>query len=114
MIHRAGEIHHDASELGTSDGGAVELVMGPIKHGEFEAKTDNTGARDVCYRNTVTGNQRHVDRKVFKMREMRREKKAKVKHISTHENASDMLTKALDNTTFHRHRATNMNLAAVA
>ena len=56
----------------------------------------------------------HVDRKVFKMREMRREKKAKVKHISTHENASDMFTKALDNTTFHRHRATNMNLAAVA
>ena len=74
--------------------------------------TDNSGARDVCDRVTISAGQRHVERKVLKMRELRHEKKAKVKLVPTAENAADMFTKVLDNATFHRHRATVMNLAA--
>ena len=40
--------------------------------------------------------------------------KVKVILVPTAENAADILTKAVDNNTFERHRATIMNLHAAA
>ena len=60
-------------------------------------------------RATVGRHSRHVERKVFKMRELRFAGKVKVELVPTKDNASDMLTKALDEYTFARHRDTIMN-----
>ena len=67
------------------------------------------GAYDLCRRATVGRHSRHVERKVFKMRELRFAGKVKVELVPTKDNASDMLTKALDEQTFARHRDTIMN-----
>ena len=38
--------------------------------GAIKCFTDNKGAHDLCHRFTSAQNSRHVDRKLFKMREL--------------------------------------------
>ena len=52
----------------------VEELMGDIKHGPVEVGTDNTGAYHLCNSSTTGQNSRHVERKVFKMCELRRKR----------------------------------------
>ena len=85
---------------------------GNIQHGAVEVYTDNKGAHDLCKRTTVGPNSRHVERKVFKMRELYHAGKVTVKLVPTANNSSDLLTKALPNEVFKRHRATIFNSAA--
>ena len=70
------------------------------------------GAYDLCHREGPGKNSRHIDRRAFKMRELRGTGKVKVRLVPTSENEADMLTKPLDVSTFRIHRATMMNLLA--
>ena len=79
-----------------------------IKHGPVEVGTDNSGAFDLCHRTTRGRHSRHVERKYFKMRELKHTGKVKLLLVPTKEMAADMMTKALDDATFIRHRATVM------
>ena len=45
--------------------------MGYRREGPIAAGTDNKGAYDLGHRFTSAQNSRHVDRKLFKMRELR-------------------------------------------
>ena len=55
LIHVDGTLHHIGYRR-----------KGPIKVG-----TDNKGAHDLCHRFTSAQNSRHINRKLFKMRELR-------------------------------------------
>ena len=83
-----------------------------IEHGPVEVGTDNKGAHDLCHRTTVGQNTRHVERKVYRMRELHHENKVKVILVPTPENYSDALTKALATDLFRKHRDTIFNAAA--
>ena len=88
-------------------------AVGQIVHdGPVEVETDNSGARDLCRRSTVGANSRHVERKVFKMRELQHQGKVRVGLIPTALNAADLFTKPLPNKVFAEHRATVYNFAA--
>ena len=103
-VKAAAATEHGPTLVGTDNKGAYDLPHGPTLVG-----TDNKGAYDLCHRATVGRHSRHVERKVFKMRELRFAGKVKVELVPTKDNASDMLTKALDEHTFARHRDTIMN-----
>jgi len=107
----AHEMYHDAA---TKMSAALsEMPMGIISHdGPVEVFTDNSGAKDLCLRSTVGANSRHVERKVFKMRELHHEGKVRVGLVPTAENAADIFTKPLPNKIFAKHRATIYNFAA--
>ena len=119
LKHLGHEFDEDV-EATTSDPDAHRMIhrafemTGAFRHGPVECGTDNKGAHDACQRDTVTPMARHVERKVLKMRELRMAGKVKVILVPTAENAADILTKAVDNNTFERHRATIMNLHAAA
>ena len=81
-----------------------------IVHGPIGVHTDNSGAYNLCHRTTVGKNSKHVERRVYKMRELQHQGIVKVNLIPTAEMPADLLTKALDDKTFHRHRKTIMNL----
>ena len=83
--------------------------VGEIVHGPTEANVDNSGAYSLCQRATNGKNSRHVDRKVYKMRELRREGKVKMKQVPTDEMRADMMTKSLDDKLFRIHRAACMS-----
>jgi len=74
--------------------------------------TDNKGAYDLCHRYTSAQNSRHIDRKLFKMRELRGAGVVSVAHVETKLNPADIFTKITDRQTFERHRATILGLAA--
>ena len=74
--------------------------------------TDNKGAYDLCHRFTSAQNSRHIDRKLFKMRELRGAGVVSVAHVETKLNPADIFTKITDRQTFERHRATILGLAA--
>ena len=83
------------------------------KHeGPVEVSTDNKGAYDLCHRFTSAANSRHVDRKLFKMRELRGAGTVMVKHVGTDHNPADLFTKVLGRQVFEKHRRTVLNLAA--
>ena len=75
-------------------------------------KTDSKSAHDIVNSSNVTANSRHIERKVFKMKELCARGIAKVTLVPTAENAADLLTKALETKVFKQHRATIMNLHA--
>ena len=81
-------------------------------HAPVEVKTDNKGARDLCYREGPGTHTRHVDRKMFKMRELRGAGLVRVTLIPTDENEADIFTKPLDRAPFERHRDKIMNRAS--
>ena len=79
----------------------------------IEVCTDNKGAYDLCHRYTSAQNSRHVDRKMFKMRELRGCGKVTVRHIPTDKNPADLFTKILTRSVFEKHRSTVLNLPAL-
>ena len=80
--------------------------------GAIEAFTDNKGAYDLCHRYTSAQHSRHVDRKMFKMRELRGAGVVTVSHIPTDDNPADLFTKILTRAVFEKHRAFVMNTKA--
>ena len=86
--------------------------LGDIEHPPVEVGVDNKGAYDLCHRTTAGKNSRHVERKVFKMRELRHVGKVRLTLVPTAEMRADMLTKPLDDETFARHRDAMMNTSA--
>ena len=82
-------------------------IDGPISVG-----TDNKGAYDLCHRYTSAQNTRHIDRKLYKMRELRGAGRVTVKYVPTGDNTSDIFTKVLSRQPFEKHRRVVLNLAA--
>lgn len=77
----------------TSKGGIHQAR--DIVHGPIETNTDNSGAYNLCYRTTVGKNSKHVERRVYKMRELKHQGIVRVNLIPTAEMPADLLTKAL-------------------
>ena len=75
-------------------------------------ETDNKGAFDLCHRFTSAQNSRHIDRKLFKMRELRGAGAVDVRHVSTDLNSADLFTKILGRQVFERHRKVVLNTPA--
>ena len=74
--------------------------------------TDNKGAYDLCHRFTSAQNSRHIDRKLFKMRELRGLGVVSVKWVPTEDNTADIFTKVLNRQPFEKHRRAIFNLDA--
>ena len=55
---------------------------------------------------------RHIDRKLFKLREMRGAGIVKVQYIPTDENTADLFTKVLKRQPFEKHRKVVLNTGA--
>ena len=66
----------------------------------------------MCHRFTSAANSRHVDRKLFRMRELRGAGVVTVAHVPTEFNPADLFTKVLGRQEFEKHRRTVLNLAA--
>ena len=94
----------------------IEVVrfLGHDIDGTVEARTDSKAAYDLCHRFTSAQNSRHVDRKLFKMRELRGAGLVTVRYIPGELNPADLFTKILGRQVFERHRKTVMNLSADA
>ena len=54
---------------------------------------DNSGAVELAKHRKSCDRSRHVQRRYFKVRELVAEGEIEVRHIDTHENVSDILTK---------------------
>jgi hypothetical protein len=99
---------------------AIELlfVLGVLRDLGYETEeptqvfTDNKAAHDLCNRFTTAQNSRHIDRKMFKMRELRGAGVVTVSHVPTDENPADLFTKVLSRQVFEKHRATILNSRA--
>ena len=91
---------------------ALLEFIGYEHDGEVEVNTDNKGAYDLCHRFTSAANSRHVDRKLFKMRELRGAGVVKVNHVPTELNPADLFTKVLSRQSFEKHRRHVLNLDA--
>ena len=87
----------------------VEFVGHKIE-GPIDVATDNKGAYDLCHRFSSAQHSRHIDRKMFKMREMRGNDIVEVRHVPTDNNPADIFTKILSRQPFERHRKTILNL----
>jgi len=77
----------------------------------MDAGTDSKTAYDLCHRFTTSTNSRHIDRKMFKMRELRGAGRVVVRHIPGETNPADLFTKILSRQPFEKHRKTVLNLA---
>ena len=75
-------------------------------------ETDNKGAHDLCHRFSSAQHTRHIDRKLFKLREMRGAGLVTVKYLGTEEITADLFTKILDRQALEKHRKTVLNAAA--
>ena len=97
---------------------AIELLyidsllrfIGYETDGPIEVATDNKAAYDLCHRFTSAQHSRHIDRKLFKMRELRGARRVVVKHVPTEVNPADLFTKVLGRQPFEKHRRTVLNL----
>ena len=97
---------------------AIELIhvrellefVGHVHVGPVDVSTDNKGAYDLCHRFTSSANSRHIDRKLFKIRELRGSGAVNVKIIPTDDNEADLYTKILKRAPFEKHRKTVLNL----
>jgi hypothetical protein len=78
----------------------------------IEVCTDSKAAYDLCHRFTSAQNSRHVDRKLFKMRELRGAGVVVVRHIPGETNPADLFTKILSKQPFDKHRKVVLNLPA--
>ena len=70
----------------------------------ISVETDIKGAYDLCHRFTSAQHSRHIDRKMFKMRELNAAGTTKVKYVATEENTADLFTKILHRQPFEKHR----------
>ena len=64
---------------------------------------DNSGARDLANSWSVGGRTRHVDVRMFFLRELKEDGLVAFKHIPGTENEADIFTKNVDAATLHRH-----------
>ena len=98
-------------EVSTRDPEAHRLLhaVGDIAHGPIEVGVDNSGAYNLVQRKTVARHSKHIERRCYKMRELYHQGLIRVSLIPTAEMHADMLTKALDDKTFHKHRKRCMN-----
>ena len=90
---------------------AVCSFIGWPTDGAIEVCTDNKAAYDLCHRYTAAQHTKHIDRKMFKMRELRGAGIVEVKHIPGETNPADLYTKVLSRQPFEKHRKTTMNLS---
>jgi hypothetical protein len=90
----------------------IEVVrhLGHDVEEPIEVCTDSKAAFDLCHRFTSSAHSRHVDRKLFKMRELRGAGKATVKHIPGDSNPADLFTKILTRQPFEKHRKFVLNV----
>ena len=108
------------AELVTLADAAIELIyleglladIGHTLDGPIEVRTDNKRAYDLCHRYTSAANSRHIDRKLFKMRELRGHGKVNVSHVPTDKNPADMFTKVLGRQVFEKYRKWVINISA--
>jgi len=94
----------------------VEVVnfLGHETPDALEVCTDSKAAYDLCHRFTTSQHSRHVDRKMFKMRELRGAGRVTLKHIPGETNPADLFTKILTKQPFEKHRKFVLNLAGDA
>ena len=98
--------------------GAIDLLyvrnllafLGFENDGPIDVCTDNKAAFDLCHRVASAQHTRHIDRKMFKMRELRGAGVVNVRHVPTESNPADLFTKILSRQLFEKHRATVLNL----
>ena len=90
----------------------IEVVtfLGVECSGPVVANTDSKAAYDLCHRFTSAQNSRHVDRKLFKMRELRGAGIVVVRHVPGVSNPADLFTKILSRQVFEQHRKYVLNL----
>eukprot|EP00804_Cyclotella_cryptica_P007776 CCRYP_001385-RA/>CCRYP_001385-RA protein AED:0.40 eAED:-0.17 QI:0/-1/0/1/-1/1/1/0/271 len=67
------------------------------------AEMDNSGARDLANSWSVGGRTRHVDVRMFLLRELKEDGMVAFKHIPGPDNEADIFTKNDDATSLHRH-----------
>ena len=87
----------------------VAEFMGLEINGPVEVCTDSKAAYDLCHRFTTSQHSRHVDRKMFKMRELRGAGVVTVRHIPGDTNPADLFTKILSRQPFEKHRKYVLN-----
>ena len=99
---------------------AIELIhikgvlefLGYVLDGPIEVETDNKGAFDLCHRYSAGASSKHIERKVYKMRELRGGGFVEMEHIKGTANYADMFTKSLPRRAFEDYRAECMNTTA--
>ena len=82
---------------------AIELInvsamlehIGHEQDSAIECFTDNKAAYDLYHRFTSAQNSRHINRRMFKMRELRGAGVVTVSHVGTEHNPVDLFTKIL-------------------
>ena len=82
---------------------AMLAHIGYRRDGPIDVGTDNKGAHDLF---TSAQNSRRIDRKLFKMREMRGAGIVTVELVPTAINPADLFTKILSRQVFEKHRKT--------
>ena len=89
----------------------IEVVrhLGHAVDEAVEVFTDSKAAYDLCHRFTSSQHSRHVDRKLFKMRELRGAQVVVVRHIPGDTNPADLFTKILTRQPFEKHRKFVLN-----
>ena len=80
--------------------------------GAILVETDSKGAHDLCHRFTSAQHSRHIDRKVFKMRELRGAGKVVVNLVIGEHNPADLFTKIVSKALFEKQRKFVLGLAA--
>ena len=70
----------------------------------IDVYTDNKGAYDLCHRFSASQNSRHIDRKVFKMRELRGMGLVNVNMVVGEFNPADLFTKIVTKQLFDKYR----------
>lgn len=98
---------------------AIELLqiigvlasIGYVVDKAVDVGTDNSGAWSLCHRYTTAQHSRHIDRKLFKMRELRGAGRVTVKYVPTDDNTADLFTKVLNRQPFEKHRKRILNSA---
>ena len=88
----------------------VVIFLGQEQNDPIQVATDSKAAFDLCHRFTSAQNSRHVDRKLFKMRELRGAGRVVVRHIPGETNPADLFTKILARQPFEKHRKFVLNL----
>ena len=64
------------------------------------------------HRYTSAQHSRHIDRKLYKMRELRGAGVVTVKYVPTADNTADLFTKVLSRQPFEKHRRKVMNITS--
>jgi hypothetical protein len=105
------------AEIIAASAAAIEIAhfrtllreMGMPQDQPTPLQVDNSGAVELSRDRKSCHRSRHVDRRYFKVRELQAIGDIVVTHVPTADNASDLLTKPLDLSTFLKHRKTLMN-----